>query len=675
MVNILNLNSRLKIGTRVGAGFGFVLLLLVGLAVTAYLGLNATLDAFSNYARVSANTVDTVQLDRDFASLRRNAMAYATNGGDDLIAVVNTLRTKVHDEMTAVLAATDDPARRDKVVQIGDLVHQFTANQDTMIEKKKVRDKLLFDQLYPFGEKLKTLLDDGRKAAVAENDIATVAQIGVALESLMTARLFSNRYVAAPDPKLAATAQENIDAMAAVITALKQSAKGSEQQDRLHQADDLLQQYKSAFTTATAAVDVLDKIVNVTNAKLADDITKGLTDIRTDKEARLKERDAQARAGIASTINWTFSLAIAATLLGCLLAWLIGRGIVRPVTAMTKAMTVLAQGNTSAEIPARDNTDEIGTMARAVQVFKDNMIETEKLRREQEEQKKRAETERRQAMRDLADKFEKRVGGVVNAVSSAATELQSTAESMSSTAEETTRQSTAVAAASEEATTNVQTVASATEELNASVKEIAQQIGESTRIVAEAVSQANDTNARVQSLRSAVDKIGDVISLINDIASQTNLLALNATIEAARAGEAGKGFAVVASEVKALANQTAKATEEIGSQIKSIQDETKISVESIESITATIGKVSAIASTIAAAVEEQEATTHEIARSVAQAAQGTSEVTSNIGGVSQASQQTGAAATQVLGSARELSQSGETLKSQVDSFLREVRAA
>jgi methyl-accepting chemotaxis protein len=360
---------------------------------------------------------------------------------------------------------------------------------------------------------------------------------------------------------------------------------------------------------------------------------------------------------------------------GILIGFVVARGITRPVTAMTGAMSILANGDTTVQIPAQGQKDEIGAMADAVQVFKGSMIETERLRAEQEEAKKRAEAERRQALLQLADKFEASVGGVVAGVTSAATELQATAEALSATAEETSQQATAVAAASEQTTQNVQTVASATEELSASIREIAGQVTESNRIVAGAVTQANDTNAKVKMLAQAAHKIGEVVTLINEIASQTNLLALNATIEAARAGEAGKGFAVVASEVKNLATQTARATEEIGGQIRAIQEATDTSVHAIDEIVQTINRVNEISTAIASAVEEQGAATQEISRNVQEASTGTAEVSTNITGVTQSSQQTSAGSAQVLSAASELAVNGERLKKEVDTFLHTVRAA
>jgi methyl-accepting chemotaxis protein len=275
----------------------------------------------------------------------------------------------------------------------------------------------------------------------------------------------------------------------------------------------------------------------------------------------------------------------------------------------------------------------------------------------------------------MANSFEADVRGVVDGVTSAATELHATARSMTATADETARRSNTVDAASRQASQNVDAVAGATEQLSSSVREITQQVSQSTRMIGDAQTQARATDTQVQGLADTVQKIGDVVKLINDIASQTNLLALNATIEAARAGDAGKGFAVVASEVKTLANQTAKATDEIAAQISAIQAATAQTVQSIQGITATIARVNETASSIASAVEEQSAATQEIARNISGAATGAAEVSSNIGGVNEAAQQTGAAASEILASAGELSRNGEFLKGQVEKFLRDVRAA
>ena len=398
------------------------------------------------------------------------------------------------------------------------------------------------------------------------------------------------------------------------------------------------------------------------------EISQAERDLLTTRLAAQKE----AFSGSRTTI-------LVAGILGLLIAaaacFLLVQGISGPIMAMTEVMKRLAAGETKAEIPARGRKDEVGQMATTVQVFKDNMIETERLRADQAEAEKRAAAEKKSMMAKLAGDFEAAVGGIVKAVASAATEMQAAAKAMSGTAEETTQQATAVAAASEQASSNVQTVASAAEELSSSIGEIGRQVGQSTSIAGKAVDEASATNASVKALAGTAQKIGDVVKLINDIAGQTNLLALNATIEAARAGEAGKGFAVVASEVKSLASQTAKATEEIAAQVSAIQNATSDSVNRIDRIGQVIGEINQIATTIASAVEEQGAATKEIARNVQQAAAGTTEVSSNIAGVTKAAADTGTAATQVQASAADLARQGELLRAEVDKFLATIRAA
>jgi methyl-accepting chemotaxis protein len=356
-------------------------------------------------------------------------------------------------------------------------------------------------------------------------------------------------------------------------------------------------------------------------------------------------------------------------------SFLTGGAISKAISAMVRAMTGLAGGDTDVATPGLGRKDEIGEMASAVEVFKTNMIEADRLRAEQAVAEQKRAQQRKADMIKLADDFEGAVGEIIETVSSASTELEASASTLTATAVRSQELTTMVAAASEEASTNVQSVASATEELTSSVNEISRQVQESARMANEAVDQARKTNNRVGELSKAASRIGDVVELINTIAGQTNLLALNATIEAARAGEAGRGFAVVASEVKALAEQTAKATGEIGQQIAGIQVATEESVGAIREIGDTIGRMSEIASTIASAVEEQGAATQEISRNVQQAAQGTQQVSSNITDVQRGASETGSASSQVLSAAQMLSGDSNRLKLEVGKFLNTVRAA
>jgi methyl-accepting chemotaxis protein len=354
---------------------------------------------------------------------------------------------------------------------------------------------------------------------------------------------------------------------------------------------------------------------------------------------------------------------------------LVARGITRPLRRMTVAMNDLARGRLDVEVPGIGRHDEVGEMAGAVEVFKSNAVARQRLEAEQKETEAGAVVRRKADMRKMADDFESAVGRIVETVSSASSQLETSAGSLTSTAERAEQLATKVASASEQASTNVQSVASATEELTSSVNEISRQVQDSARMANDAVGQARSTTGRVSELSKAATRIGDVVELINTIAGQTNLLALNATIEAARAGEAGRGFAVVASEVKALAEQTAKATGEIGQQITGIQAATQDSVIAIKEISGTIEKLSEISATIASAVEEQGAATQEISRNVQRAAQGTQQVSSNITDVQRGASEAGSASSQVLSAAQSLSSDSNRLKIEVDKFLNSVRAA
>ncbi|WPZ33472.1 methyl-accepting chemotaxis protein [Thalassobaculum sp. OXR-137] len=357
------------------------------------------------------------------------------------------------------------------------------------------------------------------------------------------------------------------------------------------------------------------------------------------------------------------------------LAYLVlNRGISLPISAMSVVMGQMATGNHNVTVPGAGRGDEVGQMAEAVEVFRRNMVENERLQAEAAA-KQKAELDRAQALRDITQQFETEAQSMTAAVAAAATELEGTAQALNTIADQSTHQATIVATASEETSMNVQTVATASTELSASISEISHQVANANNLASAARTDAQSTESEVRALDEAVQRIGTVVTLIQEIAEQTNLLALNATIESARAGDAGKGFAVVASEVKNLAGQTGKATEEIASQIQAVQDRTRTAVNSIAKIVTRVNEVQEVAAAVAAAVEEQDSATKEISRNVEEVATAANEVNTNISGVREAASETGESSGRVLTTARSLTEQAEGLKNRVQAFLRDVRAA
>ncbi len=421
--------------------------------------------------------------------------------------------------------------------------------------------------------------------------------------------------------------------------------------------------------------DMADLIGEARGKKYFDRFRELMGEFAAEETALMDQRQSGNEETVSNTFLMIALCVLFAIMAGATLAWLIGNGIAKPITAMTQAMTRLADGDHEVEVPGTERKDEIGDMAGTVQVFKDNAINVKRMEDEQEQQRLDNEKKLKDERNQLADNFESAVMGIVQSVGNAADTMSGSAEQMRGIAEQTSDRSATVTTASVQASANVQSVATATEELSASVQEISRQVSTSSGISDNAVEESQRATEQVQGLVEASQKIGDVVDLINDIANQTNLLALNATIEAARAGDAGKGFAVVASEVKNLASQTAKATEEISGQISEIQTATGSAVTAIEGISNTIAQISEIGNSISAAVEEQGASTQEISRNVQEAAKGTEEVNSNIEEVNRGAQETGSAASQVLDATHELSRQSSDLRQEVEKFLTTVRAA
>jgi methyl-accepting chemotaxis protein len=432
----------------------------------------------------------------------------------------------------------------------------------------------------------------------------------------------------------------------------------------------LVDVYKASFLAFMAGQSTLTEEA-ADLAQIYDRLRPSLIAVRKAADERLESVKTDL-ASVQRYVFWSICVTILAMVTAALL---FGRWLSTPLVKMAIAMECLSQGDLDSKIEPVNRRDEIGKISSALFIFHEKLLENRQFAAEQAEMQERAETHRREAMLQVADRFEQAISKIVQTVSTASAEIELAAGSLTKTAETTQELSATVAAASEQSSANVQSAAAASEQMVSSVTEIGRQVHESQKVASAAVQQADQTNARIAELSQSADRIGEVVKLISAVAAQTNLLALNATIEAARAGEAGRGFAVVASEVKALAGQTAKATEEISVQITQMQAATEHSVSAIQEIGGTIAKISEISSVIAASIEEQGAATQEIARNVQQAAQGATQVSGSIAEVNRGAADTGSAAGQVHGSARELLGESNHLKSEVENFLASIRAA
>ena len=667
----------LKIRTKMILGLGITMVLIAAMAVVGLTGFGT---AQRNIGRIDGTFAVATSADQALLALRGALLAQQqmllAQKSEEVAKAEETASGYVQEGAKAIDAAcarTDDAALGPPLDQAKDAWGQLGPALSKLAEFRK---KALDARNGPFltaNTQILQALQQALNQAKVEGT-AAVENLNDARDRFGEQRVSVMRYFATGDATQIALAKRATSFIVEYMNSARTIAGDSP----------LAKQIDEATTKVKGYVDLADTVVGLNKATM-DQAANQVEPLR----ARLVELLGGVTQGAAQGAGDQMAAVTLATGRGThLMAWTAGAAlvlliavgagmiwfIVRPLVGLNDAMQRLATGDESVAIPSIGQKDEVGDMARTVEVFKTNLAETDRLRAEQEAGKAAAEAERRAALVAMADGFEASVKGVVTAVSAASVELQASATTLSETASRASAQSTEVAEATHGALEDVQTVASASAELAASIREIGAQVSRSAAIAGQAASQAEATGGTVNALAESAQKIGEVVALISQIASQTNLLALNATIEAARAGDAGKGFAVVASEVKSLAAQTARATEEISQQIAAIQSATGDAVGAIKGIGQTIGEINEIATAIAAAVEEQSAATEEISRNVSHAAEGTEQVAQKIGAVTLAAGETGSAAGQVLGAADELSRQSDTLERKVDDFLGRIRA-
>jgi methyl-accepting chemotaxis protein len=669
IVNLKHMNVR----TRIYAGFG--LLILIGISVTV-LGINRLTQVgrhLNELGHVSDDTIRGQEMALRLEAIGRAGFRYKTDGAADGLQRMRGNITEASNLLQQSAATTTSDVRRGIYQHVQTRLGTYRETVDRLVT---LQTRIVAGR--------KALSKDGATLTAAIDKLTQTATDGglgeraaKAERAFLLMRAANWHFQTNQDPNAQTAFKASQVQTEAAIAQLDQMA-GAIANDAIR-AD--ISPVKAGIATYAASFNTVATEILGMDTLFTSEMMPGLAamqaQIQTAAASLQNSFTASRQAGqetITSATRLQEGLTALTFVLGTSLAYVIGRGIAGPIQAMTATMTTLATGDTTVEIPARDSGNEIGDMARAVAVFRTNMIQNNTLAAERDTEQAGKEARQRTIDSEI-ETFDGSVRGLLGTLGAASFEMRATAQTMSATAEQTNQQASAVSVAAEQASANVQTMAAATEEMASSAAEIARQVTRSTTIAAQAVDAARNTDRQVQGLTDAAQKIEAVVAIINGIAGQTNLLALNATIEAARAGDAGKGFAVVASEVKALAAQTGKATDQIGAQIQAIQSATQAAVTAIKGIGTTIDEMNDISTAIAAAMEEQGATTQEMARTTQEAARGTQDVSSTIGGVSDGARATGSAASQVLSAAGELGVKAETLRSEVDSFLHRIRAA
>ena len=662
--------NRLKIGSRIFAGFGALIalsLIVVGFGVYQLSNVGGVTQTMN---RLSTNAWRALETAHALEAMRRAETRMQIDGTQLTDATDNAAAARQRLTDLAQLATTAE--RRLGYTKVLDVLRVHT---DESLKRFSQLIKTVGDEraaLFPGGDALTAATTHLVEAARATHDTGMAQAASDMNAAVLLVRVANWRFMATTDKSGVPTFKTNSQKAEAAIDAL-QPMLTPEVAALAAPVRAALAAYESHFNAfAAAKLESVDLFAQTMRPQV-----KAMQDQLATTTASLKQSfDAASTNSVAiisSSSVLEEILAAGCLIIGIGLAFVIGRGITRPIGGMTGAMTKLAAGDRNIDIPARANTDEIGDMARAVEVFKSNAIEADRLAAEQAAE--RANKERRQvAMERHTQDFGSSVSGVMTSLASAAEAMRLASEGMAKSAGTVHTGARTTADGASKSSQDLTAVAAAVEQLTSTVAEISRQMAASSDVARQAVQRAESSHGTMQSLSEATVRIGDVVHLISEIAGQTNLLALNATIEAARAGEAGKGFAVVAGEVKVLAAQTAKATAEISSHIDTVRRVTNDAVTAMAEITTIIGRIDEVSVAISAAVEEQSVTTREIASSVQAVSQSTEATAHAMEHVVTVADEAGNTSRDVLAGAADIGRESETLRTEVDQFLAAIRA-